>query len=335
MEMGLLRPNIEISRQEMAIIANRALESQGVTLSSAPLNFTDKNMIGSEFLVAVEKVVNAGIMGGYNNQFSPLAKSKRAETAAVVNRMIKLVNGELGYKVVELNADGSTRVIREYTNYQSALNNLAANQAIMEGNRFVYIHNGMAVSNSFTIIYNSPTFVGSGRTYVSGGTEFKLIEASKDWVKISLNGITGYVNSKNVNLIPTPLIQDRSSYERKGDELYHYIYNPLNKTKAALLIGKAPAFMVEGQKYYSEDGMTYTDANGNMAGEGTIHFNRLNLLSTTDYTAEQLDQYLTDNYPQTYAKQLSQFLINVKGLSFEEAQLIANISPLAGLGDYF
>ena len=145
-------------------------------MSSAPLKFTDKNKIGSEFLVAVEKVVNAGIMGGYNNQFSPLAQSKRAETAAVVNRMIKLVNDELGYKVVELNADGSTRVIEEYTDYQSALNNLAANQAMMEGNRFVYIHNGMAVSNSFTIIYNSTTFVGSGRTYVSGGTEFKLIE---------------------------------------------------------------------------------------------------------------------------------------------------------------
>ena len=92
--------------------------------------------------------------------------------------------------------------------------------------------------------------------------------------------------------------------------------------------------MVEGQKYYSEDGMKYTDANGNMAGEGTIHFNTLNLLSKTDYTAEQLDQYLT-NYPQTYAKQLSQFLINVKGLSFEEAQVIANISPLAGLGITF
>ena len=162
-------------------------------------------------------------------------KSKRAETAAVVNRMIKLVNGELGYKVVELNADGSTRVIQEYTNYQTALNNLAANQAIMKGKRFVYIHNGMAVSNSFTIIYNSPTFVGSGRTYVSGGTEFNFIEANKDWVKISLNGTTGYVNSKCKLNSNSSYSGSLSSYERKGDELYHYIYNPLNKDESSLI----------------------------------------------------------------------------------------------------
>ena len=29
------------------------------------------------------------------------------------------------------------------------------------------------------------------------------------------------LDPKNVNLIPTPLIKDRSSYERKGNELYH------------------------------------------------------------------------------------------------------------------
>ena len=332
---GTFGPNKKISRQEMAVIAKRALESKGVILSPTPLAFTDKFKIGNYYVEAVAKVVNAGIMGGYNNQFSPLANSKRAETAAVVNRILTLLNDDLGYQIVQLNADGSTRKIREYANYQSALENLAANQAIMEADRFVYIQNGMAVSNAVTNIYDSPTLVGSSRTYVSGGTEFKLIEVNKDWVKISLNGITGYVSPKNVNLIPTPLIKDRSSYERKGNDLYHYLYNPLNHTKAPLLVGKVPEFMVEGKKYYSDDGIKYTDINGNLVGEEAIRFNRINLLSTTQYSAEQLDQYLLDNYPQSFADKLAQLLMDEKDFSSEEATEIAAISPLAGLGVTF
>ena len=93
---GTFGPNKKISRQEMAVIAKRALESKGVMLSATPLTFTDKFKIGSYYVEAVAKVVNAGIMGGYNNQFSPLANSKRAETAAVVNRILTLLNDDLG-----------------------------------------------------------------------------------------------------------------------------------------------------------------------------------------------------------------------------------------------
>ena len=56
----------------------------------------------------------------------------------------------------------------------------------------------------FTIIYNDANFVGSGRTYVSTGTEFQYLDAGTDWVKISIANKEGYVKPANVNLIPTP-----------------------------------------------------------------------------------------------------------------------------------
>ena len=114
-----------------------------------------------------------------------------------------------------------------------------------------------------------------------------------------------------------------------------YLYNPLNHTKAPLLVGKAPEFMVEGKKYYSDDGIKYTDINGNLVGEEAIHFNLINLLSTTQYSAEQLDQYLYRQLSTNFADKLAQLLIDEKGFSSEEATEIAAISPLAGLGVTF
>ena len=127
----------------------------------------------------------------------------------------------------------------------------------MQENSIVYIKSGMAVSNSFTVIYNDTNLVGSGRTYVNSGTEFTYLDADKDWVKISIGNKVGYVDPEKVNLIPTSLIVDQSSYKRVGDELYHTIYNPIAKTSSSILLGTVPSFMVEGQKYYSEDGVTY------------------------------------------------------------------------------
>ena len=184
-------------------------------------------------------------------------------------------------------------------------------------------------------IYNDANFVGSGRTYVSTGTEFQYLDAGTDWVKISMANKEGYVKTANVNLIPNQLIADRSSYKNVKGELYHTIYNPIAKTSASILIGKAPLFMVVGQKYYSEDGVTYNDLNGNKVGEGAIYFNTLDLRTPTQYIAEDLDEYLHELYPETYAEKLAQYLINVKGYSAEDAEVIAKQSPLVGLGSYF
>ena len=101
--------------------------------------------------------------------------------------------------------------------------------------------------------------------------------------------------------------------------LKHHIYNPLtDKMTGTVVIGKAPSFMVEGQKYYSWDAVNFNLASGEKAGEIPDDFNyqRYDLRIQINYTAEQLDQYLTDKYPDTYKK-------------------LFPISPLAGTGQFY
>ena len=219
-----------------------------------------------------------------------------------------------------------------FDDYTSAKNELAGNQAIMKDNRVVFIKNGLVVSNQFTEIYNDQNLSGASRTYVSAGTELQYINADKDWVKVSIGGQYGFVKSEKVNFIHSSQVKGRTHYFKSSSgELYHSIYNHLTNTKVDLLVGPAPSFMVTGEKYYSADGVTYNDANGNKLGEAKIYFNTLDLTTTTNYTAEQLDEYLTDHYPAVHAKALAKYLVEKKDYSQEEAGEIANESQLAGL----
>jgi len=335
---GTFLPNIQISRQEMAIMIFRAIDSKGIISNPSELTFTDKAQIGPSFLDAVQRLVNLGIMGGNpDNTFAPLAQATRGQTAAVISRMLIKINPTLekSFSVVEFNSDGSKRLISSYADFNTAKNNVNGSQAIMKGNSIVYIKNGIAVSNSVTNIFDGANLANPSRTYVSSGTELQYLDASENWVKISIGGKEGYVDPKNVNLTPASLIADRSSYKRVGSELYHTIYNPLTKVSNAVLLGEAPSFMVEGQKYYSWDGMNFTDANGTIAGQWTIFHRSLDLRTPSSYTGEELDRYLNDNYPEQYKKALAQFLMKEKGYSMEDAEAIASKSPLAGLGNRF
>lgn len=80
--------------------------------------------------------------------------------------------------------------------------------------------------------------------------------------------------------------------------MLHYIYNyGLSRYEVAGIIGVAPAAFVEGQKYYSWDGFTFTDENGKFVTEAHQYFNKLNLRSKTNYTAAELDKFLLDKFP--------------------------------------
>ena len=336
---GTFKPTDYITRQEMAVMATRAIHLKGIFTNAANLTFADNQEIGSAYYDSVQRLVDLKIMeGNDDNTFSPLKNSTRAQTAAVIYRMLDKIDSTVnnGYSIVEFNSDGTPNKLKYFTNFETAKNQMNDNQAIMQGNRVVYMKSGMAVSNKVAYIYNDSSLAGPTKTYVSGGTELQYIDAGPDWVKVSISYSEGFVPKDSVNLIPSSVIEDQSSYKRVGDELYHTIYNPITKTSANLLVGKAPSFMVEKAKYYSQDGVQYTDASGKLVGVHEIYYNRLDLRTPTQYTAEDLGDYLQANYPvQSYKAKLTQLLIDEKQLSPQEAEAIAAKSPLAHLGAQF
>ncbi|MCA1041638.1 S-layer homology domain-containing protein [Bacillus infantis] len=329
---GTFLPNKNISRQEMAAMINRALTARAIFSQPAALNFKDNDKINPIFEDSIQRLLFLGIMSGNSdNTFGPLTKTTRGQTAAVLNRMLKAVNPpkNLEYKVALINSDGSPIVLREFDSFQSAKNSAVDNQVVLQGNNIVYIKNGSAAANKFTVIYDNADLSGISRTYVSTGTEFKYYDATEKSVKIMVGSTIGYVAPGDVNLIPSSLVTDRSYYKNVGGELYHAVYNPITKAFTPdTLLGKAPSFMAQGQKYYSWDGINYTTASGTKAGEAYTYFNYLPLHSETSYTAEEIDRYLTEMFPASYKAKFPVSPLAGTGKDFKEMEAKYQVNAL-------
>lgn len=313
-------PNNEISRQEMAAMIMRALSTRSVYSQPATLDFKDVDKINPIFTDAVQRLVFLGIMSGYADQtFGPKTKTTRGQTAAVLNRMINVLTPpqNLDYKVATLSSDGTPVTLREFDDFNRAKSSVVDNQVVLKGNSIVYIKSGMAVANKMAVIYDNPELSGISKTYVATGTELKYYDATEKSVKVLAANTEGYVSSDSVNLIPNSLITGRSYYKQSGGELYHNVYNPLTKSYSGdILLGKAPAFMAEGRKYISWDGINYYNTDGTKAGEAYTYFAFLPLHTKTNYTAEDLDRYLAEQFPDAYKTNYP-------------------VSPLAGTGKDF
>lgn len=92
---GTFRPNQTITREEMALMVFKALEATGYEASGgSSLRFADQERIGAWAAEAVQHLGSMGIMNGdERNRLMPKSSSTRAESAAVLNRMI----GKLTY----------------------------------------------------------------------------------------------------------------------------------------------------------------------------------------------------------------------------------------------
>ncbi|WP_416145306.1 S-layer homology domain-containing protein [Planococcus koreensis] len=135
-------------------------------------------------------------------------------------------------------------------------------------------------------------------------------------------GKVGYVSQDSINQIPEVMKKGQSYYEASQyGSLIHYLYNhSTGKTVSMGVIGKAPAQMAVGKKYYSWDGANFTDETGNKVTEAHQYFNKLPLYTPSNYSAQELDKFLVDLFP--YYNKL-------------QAGKTWTTSPLAGTGKFF
>ncbi|MBM7551689.1 S-layer homology domain-containing protein [Thalassobacillus pellis] len=295
---GTFKPGKKISRQEMAVMMLRAVESKGVISEKAPLDFQDADEIHPIYREAVQRLIYLEIINGKVDKeghsfFAPLDKTTRAQTAGVIGRMLDIIHPPvpLDYKVVNLSTNEEPVVRGEYETFQEAKSAAKASQVVMKGNNVLWIDEGIAVSNKYTVIYENPDFT-SHHTYVTSGVEMEFIDSTEDWVKVQTADVTGYVKPDTVNLNSSHLVTDRSYYQNKNGDLVHFIYNPIRESWASYVYGKAPSFMAEGTKYYSWNGHTFHNTRGTKVGVANQFFNKMPLYTDTKYTAEQLDEYI-------------------------------------------
>jgi hypothetical protein len=88
------KPNLAVSRQDMAVMIDRAMQLKGKYTQSKALNFSDKSKVGAYAKTSVERLYNYNVMGAFSGtQFQPTTIGTRAETAKFIYNMLFVLEG--------------------------------------------------------------------------------------------------------------------------------------------------------------------------------------------------------------------------------------------------
>jgi hypothetical protein len=86
------KPNVAVSRQDMAVMLDRAMQLKGSYTKTKALNFSDKATVGAYAKTSVERLLNYNVMGTYSGtSYKPTTIGTRAETARFIYNMLTVV----------------------------------------------------------------------------------------------------------------------------------------------------------------------------------------------------------------------------------------------------
>lgn len=203
------------------------------------------------------------------------------------------VKSLISYRKAVMNNDGTLQV--NSTNYDSidSVSLSQNNEVVVFGNQVVKMRSGMVYAtpsygNSIVKVYATPTAT-SHATYVAPKTEMSYISADEKRVKVQVADFQGYVDQKEINMVPWNAVKVRASYYVSGGNLLHKIGT------SSAVIGKAPSFLAAGTTYYSWDGYSFYSTSGKLVGKHKQYFQHLPIRTKTVYTADQLLSYINNN----------------------------------------
>lgn len=91
---GTFKPNTPVSRQDMAVMLDRAMQLKGSYTKTKALDFSDNAKIGAYAKTSVQRLYAYNVMGAYNGKsFAGTTIGTRAETARAIYNMLQVVEG--------------------------------------------------------------------------------------------------------------------------------------------------------------------------------------------------------------------------------------------------
>ena len=174
-----------------------------------------------------------------------------------------------------------------------------------------------------------------------------LLDELQDDFQVYMSGYDGWISRHVlydapsgsetwVNIVPSNQVQNVSYYEVVGEDLVHHISKDVRDELASssVIIGKAPDFMVENQKYYSYDGNYFYDDWTKITADKQYalnlddpyynYFQYLPYRSKTNYSFDELNTYLNElGYtlkPTSYPANTNESQLVGEGESFIAAQ---------------
>lgn len=291
---GSFKPDAAISRQHMAIMLERAIDYLKIPKGTSSITFKDNASIIKDYRSAVAIGAQLGIIIGSDGYFMPEKNATIGQAATFIQRLMLLAGDGA--------ADVSTYAIKEISNgtlvgnqgfssFEAAEKAITKNtQVIVQKDKIVKMSSGYVVTNNYVALYSETI---KDQIAVAGNTEMEYISSDATQVKVRLAGQVGYLKQADVTLIPFSLSKGRSYYSVENGEIKHTLYDyKTNKYSSSYVYGKAPAFMKQGEKYYSWNGIYFTNGNGSSKGEAYNYYQFLPARATTQYTAEEIDAYI-------------------------------------------
>ncbi|KIL76520.1 S-layer homology domain-containing protein [Bacillus badius] len=324
---GRFHPDALITRKDMALMINNALNYLNINVTYEPAPFTDINDLSSTHKVAIGKNYKLDIIKGYSaTTFSPLENVRRDHAAAFIYRLLEAqkTSGSTdpvtptdpeppvdpepenpgpapadAYQVATIDAKGTiTYASGWYTSFDTAKQAMGqrGQELILKKNKIIHMQENSGivfVSNSGATVnlYSDPGLTNA-KSYATKGSEVKYVTSTDSYVKVSLGGKDYYIKPSDGQLVPFEGAPGRSFYRVVSGQLEHHIYQPATKNYVSYVIGKAPSFLSTGQKYYSWDNATFYNDQGRIVGKGYQYFQLLSARTMTNYTATELNTFI-------------------------------------------
>ncbi|WP_445479374.1 S-layer homology domain-containing protein [Lysinibacillus irui] len=319
---GTFKPDANISREHMAVMLIRAVDYLKIPKGTSSITFKDNATIFKDFRQDVAIGAQLGLIkGSSNGMFLPRDNATIGEASTFILRLILLAdqvdtgsnensgntenngndnsnnNGNTGNDentnafIMKEISNGALADKQTFTSFEAAEKAMTNSSfVITQNNKIIKMTSGYVVTNNYVAL-NSETI--KDQIAVAGNTEMEYLGSDATQVKVRLAGHVGYLKQADVSLIPSALVKGRSYYTNENGEIKHTLYDyKTNKYSSSYVYGKAPSFMKQGEKYFSWDGINFTNANGSSKGEGYNYYQFLPARATTQYTAEEIDQYI-------------------------------------------
>ena len=89
---GAFAPNAPITREQMAVMVAKALGNHAPTVAGSELNpFSDSSSVDSWAIKGMEQAIKAGIVNGMNGTLAPLDNATRAQSAAMIYKLLDVL----------------------------------------------------------------------------------------------------------------------------------------------------------------------------------------------------------------------------------------------------
>lgn len=196
---------------------------------------------------------------------------------------------------VEQWIDGAVKVIGTFTSREEAEAAMTAQTVLFDYDEAIAIPDGQGLvvttRKGITKLYKDEALTQSA-TYVAGSSELRLLQKTASYIKVLAANEVFYIPPDDVTYVP--FYMERTHYTVEDGHLLFHVRHYRQQTTSSFALNKAPTFLTQGERYYSDDGHTFYDEAGNFVGDAPTYFQFLSLRSTTSYSAKQLDAYIVN-----------------------------------------